>query len=399
MLTWQNDPNLFLVELSDLRQDTPPERIADSVEPLREIVAWSEEYLCKPHPELGREGPVCPFVLAAMRKGLFFLAVCRGRDFDQAAVQATIMSYRDWFLEVAPREGSDVAFKTILILFPDLEQDDIPRLIDATQENLKPGYVEKGLMIGEFHAGPPAKAGLWNPHFRPLRSPVPMLVIRNMVATDFPFLRDEKEMFQFYLDRFGDSVPAHIRDDVKAAADGFGIPFGRLEDMEVVHRRVREVLQREGVKVRVRRHADQPIPIRGPRDFAQALGYDLGRITKSLFVRCRCHGRYSVLVCPVHERVDLPRVAAHLGCSRLELASLPELEALLGFSPGGVSPIGIEDVRVLLDESLFAHPTILVAGGEVAVEIEINPCSLAKITRASALPMTVGEARAEASAG
>jgi Cys-tRNA(Pro) deacylase len=397
MLTWQQDPSLVLVELSDLRREPPPEPIAEVVEPLRRTVAWAEEYLCKPHPELGREGPVCPFVQAAMRKGLFLLAVCRGRDFDQPEVRERIMRYRDRFLALPPQEGSEAAFKTVLILFPDLTEEDVPRLIDATQQALKPIYVEKGLMIGEFHAGPPRKAGLWNPDFRPLRSPVPMLVIRHMVPTDFAFLRDEKELVEAYLDRYGDGVPAHLRGQVQEVAGRFGVPFGRLEEMEVVHPRVREVLARHNVSARVRRHADQTIPIQGPQDFARALGYDLGRITKSLFVRCTCHGQYAVIVCPVQRRVDMPRIAGYLGCRRLELATLAELEALLGFSPGGVSPIGIGDIPVLLDEQLLELPTVLVAAGEVAVELEIEPARLAEITRARVVAVRVGNnTRAEA---
>jgi Cys-tRNA(Pro) deacylase len=386
MLSWQEEPDLFLVELADLRLETPPERIAGCVDPLRQIVAWAEEYLCRPHPELGREGPVCPFVQVAMKKGLFYLTVCRGRDFDRSAIERTLVRYRDRFLAIAPHEGPNVAFKAILILFPDLRDKDVPALIEGTQESLKPLYVEKGLMIGEFHAGPPKKAGLWNPDFRPLRSPVPMLVIRNMVPTDFAFLRENGELVATYLAHFRDSVPAHLRDDVRQAAERFGIPFGRAEDLEVVHPRVRAVLDARRVPVRVHRHADQPIPIRGPRDFAQALGYDLRRITKSLFVR-RDDGGYVVIVCPVPQRVDLARMARHLGCRRLELAGLTELEAYLGFSPGGVSPIGIGDIPVLLGGELFDYPTVLVAAGEVAVEIEIEPARLAAITSATVLPM------------
>jgi len=386
MLSWQEDPDLFLVELPDLLLETPPERIAGSVDPLRRIVAWAEEYLCRPHPELGREGPVCTFVQVAMKKGLFFLTVCRDRELDRPAIERTLVRYRDRFLAIAPQEGPDVAFKTILILFPDLRQEDVPALIEGTQESLKPFYVEKGLMIGEFHAGPPKKAGLWNPDFRPLRSPVPMLVIRNMVPTDFAFLREDRELVATYLSRFRDSVPAHLRDDVRQAAERFGIPFGRPEDLEIVHPRVRAVLDARRVPVKVHRHADQPVPIHSPRDFAQALGYDLRRITKSLFVR-RDDGGYAVIVCPVPQRVDLAQMARHLGCRRLELAGLTELEAHLGFSPGGVSPIGIGDIPVLLGGELFEHRTVLVAAGEVAVEIEIEPARLAEITGAVVLAM------------
>ena len=399
MLSHQDAADLFVVELSDLRRDMPPERIAGSIEPLRQIVTWAEEYLCRPHPELGREGPVCPYVQLAMKKGLFFLTVCRGRDLDRDGIEGALMGYRDWFLEMEPRKGPDAAFKTILILFPDLLPDDVPGLIEETQERLKGSYVEKGLMLGEFHEGPPRKAGLWNTEFRPLRSPVPMLVIRNMVPTDFAFLRHDKRYVETYLARYRDGVPAHLREEVRRVAMGFGIPFGRREDLEVVHPRVRDAVERGRVPVKVHRHADQPVPIRSPRDFAQVLGYDVGRITKSLFVRCAGNGNYAVLVCPVHERVDLARAAGRLGSQRLALATLPELEAFLGFSPGGVSPIGIGDIPVLLDESLMDHPTVLVAAGEVAVEIEIDPRRLAQITGATVLSLTSGAgAGAEAEA-
>jgi Cys-tRNA(Pro) deacylase len=332
-----------------------------------------------------------------MKKGLFYLTVCRGADLERADVERTLMRYRDRFLALEPREGPEAAFKTILILFPDLRAEDVPELIEGTQESLKLFYVEKGLMIGEFHFGPPKKAGLWNPDFRPLQSPVPMLVIRNMVPTDFAFLRGERGLVQTYLSRFHHSVPAHLREEVRAVAEKFGIPFGRPEDLEVVHPRVRAVLAQRRVPVKVHRHADQAIPIHGPRDFAAALGYDLGRLTKALFVR-RTDGGYAVLVCPVQRRVDLARVARHLGSGRLELAGLTELEAYLGFSPGGVSPIGIGDIPVLLDEELFDYPTVLVAAGEVAVEIEIEPARLAEITGAAVLALTADNAGAEAPA-
>ena len=93
----------------------------------------------------------------------------------------------------------------------------LTKIIEAI--DLKREDVRKGLMIGEFHDGPPPKPGLWNPDFRPLRSPVPLLAIRHMVPTDFPFLRDDDTTVAAYLQRFGDRVPTHLREHVRAAAD------------------------------------------------------------------------------------------------------------------------------------------------------------------------------------
>lgn len=372
------DPGCRLVELADLGPEPLPEPWQTYREPLEQVVSWAREYLTHSHPELGRPGPVCPYVQASMEKRLFLLTVCPGREIDGDGVVQTIMKYRDWFQEIEPRSGPDAMLKTILILFPEIPRSEVPALIDATQERLKAEFVRKGLMIGEFHPLPPQKGGLWNPDFRPLQAPVPMLVIRHMVPTDFAFLESDRDFVAAYLDVYGDQVPAHIKDQVQETAQGFGLELRE----PVLHPRVRAALQRAGVEFRIRRHADQPIPIEGPADFARALGYSLDRITKSLFLRCHCHGKYLVVVCPVDKKLALPGVARMVGCKRLELASREELAIVLGYPAHGVSPIAAGAVQVLMDEDLLRHETVLTAAGEVEVEIEIAPADLRKVSRA-----------------
>jgi prolyl-tRNA editing enzyme YbaK/EbsC (Cys-tRNA(Pro) deacylase) len=388
MRTHVTDSSLFLVEIPDLERDPPPERIMGDLEPLRRAVRWAEEYLCRSHPGLGREGPVCPFAQASMRKAFFFLAVCRGTEHAEDSVRTTLMKYRDWFLEIEPRSGGDAAFKTILVLFPDLPQESVPLLIDATQEALKGEYVAKGLMIGEFHAGPPQKAGLWNRDFRPLGSPVPMLVIRHMVPTDFGFLRHDKNLVSTYLERFENQIPAHVREEVVRVARGFGISMPDPADMAVVHPRVREVLRRHRVPFVVHRHRDLlPRVPDGPQDVARALGYPLERITRSVLLRCSCHDRYSVVVCPVNHPLDLAQIAQHLGCHDVEPGSDREIDAILGFSPEGISPIAVAGMPVIVDQALFGYPTVLVGGGELRVEIEIDPARLREIADAQTISL------------
>jgi len=359
-------------------------------EPLRQIARWAEDYLCQPHPELGREGPVCPYARSSIRKQLFFLTVRPGADLEREDVEAHITTFRDRFLEMEPRQGHDAIYKTILCLFPDVSLEKTARLIDATQEKLRPEYVRHGLMVGEFHARPPEKAGLWNEAFRPLNSPVPMLVIRHMVPTDIAFLKDEKELVAAYLERFGADIPAHLRSQVREAADRWGLPLEEDQVSPHVHPRVSQALAGHSDVVTVHRHADLPAAIRSPRDFAAALGLELERVTKSLFFRCQGdEGRYGVVVLSVNRRLDMPRLAEALGCKRVELATREELTVQLGFSPGGVSPIGVGEVPVILDRDLMELPTVTVAAGEVAVEVEIAPELLRQITGAEVLPVSV----------
>ncbi|MEO3861966.1 DUF6875 domain-containing protein [Acrocarpospora sp. B8E8] len=179
---------------------------------LRAAAGWAREYLCNPHPDLGRRGPVCPYAQSSIDRNRFHLALRPGVPGTVDEVVSAVEPYREWFTELAPRDEPDSLHTTILILFPDAYG--ILTVIDAAQKRLKDLYVPDGLMIGEFHDGPPDKPGLWNPDLRPLASPVPMLVIRHMVATDLPFLADEPEHVQAYRAIFGDHVPAHLRDVV-----------------------------------------------------------------------------------------------------------------------------------------------------------------------------------------
>jgi hypothetical protein len=217
------DPKLYLVEPADLRADPLPELVRQDYELLAEAMGWAVSYLTNPHPELGRSGAVCPFTRPALRKNTFFLTVYHGSDLRREDVVEVVRAYRDWFLELEPTEGKDVSYKTINILFPDISTEAAIELIEDTQTALKPEYVPYGIMIGEFHPGPPRKAGLWNPEFRPLKSPMPLMSIRFMVPTDFAFLRDTPDLMTAYLERFADRVPGPMRADVEATAREFGL--------------------------------------------------------------------------------------------------------------------------------------------------------------------------------
>ncbi|HEX8244311.1 MAG TPA: hypothetical protein VF541_12460 [Longimicrobium sp.] len=223
MRTYEKDPRCWLAELSDLERDPMPDRVRENLETLRATVEWAKSYLAQPHPELGRSGPVCPFVRPAMARGTMFLTVWPGAQLDADEVESVVRSFRDWFLELEPAEGRDAQYKSINILFPDIPASEVGRLIDGTQERLKPVYVRDGIMIGEFHPGPPQKAGLWNKDFRPLKSPIPLLSIRHMVATDFAFLRDRREFMEAYLSAFADKVPSALSDHVYDTALRFGL--------------------------------------------------------------------------------------------------------------------------------------------------------------------------------
>ncbi|MCA9709220.1 MAG: hypothetical protein KDK70_25475 [Myxococcales bacterium] len=186
---------------------------------LGEVARWTADFLCQPHPDLGRSGDVCPYTEVSMREDLLMAAVCHVFDADPRPAMASVMleALREYEAR-APRLGNKVGLKATLVLFPSLED----LWIEAVQEELSGEFAARGLMLGEFHAESEAP-GLHNPHFRPLRSPIPLLGIRAMMLTDLPFLMHSDDGLSHYLRRFGDAalkaITAHLKSPSLHATD------------------------------------------------------------------------------------------------------------------------------------------------------------------------------------
>ena len=159
----------------------PPEH------PLSVTLRWVRTFLAEPDPMLGRKGAVCPFVPRSLQLGILWFATPPLASPTAEGVAAVARDYVGAFLALEPSDGDTAAYKSILLVFPGVSQEDAPELVDGAQAVLKPAFVDAGLMIGQFHAGNP-EPGLHNPSSLPLRSPVPLLAIRWMVPTDLPFL-------------------------------------------------------------------------------------------------------------------------------------------------------------------------------------------------------------------
>ena len=98
---------------------------------------------------------------------------------------------------------------------------------------------------------------------------------------------------------------------------------------------------------RIWQHAALGKPIRSAADFAHAIGVELERIAKTIVVGRR------------------------------------------GVSPKGVSPLGLGQIPLIVDESLFSHGTMLVGGGAIGVDIELDPRDLARVTHAKAASIAI----------
>jgi hypothetical protein len=134
--------NLQLWSVRDVRSGDVP---ASAQPALSTIVDWSAEYLIPEHPDLGRDGPVCPFTKTSMEQGLFLLGHLRANAAKHDITQ-TIVAFREWYLQMATTINDRLRkFLTFVLVMQDVDPADATE-IDDLHRSLKDSFVEQGLM-------------------------------------------------------------------------------------------------------------------------------------------------------------------------------------------------------------------------------------------------------------
>ncbi|WP_067686368.1 DUF6875 domain-containing protein [Nocardia jejuensis] len=172
------------------------------------LLRWITEHLSSPHPELGRPGPVCPFIRHSAARQLVWAGSAAGGDeLSAARMDHIVDDALDIYRALRSENPSGAERFTLVTIFPELTRYD---LIDAVHRNRKSQAVSEGSMLGQFYPGC-AVPGLWNREFHPLDSPVPMLVLRPMMSTDFPFLVARREWLYAYFTHIAPDLPRALR--------------------------------------------------------------------------------------------------------------------------------------------------------------------------------------------
>jgi hypothetical protein len=169
----------------------------------QDVRDWMARQMAAPDPRLGRPGPVCPHLPAALAKDL---VLCCGRPWDPeesdpaAAVGALVVDAIEVFTSTVWPEAHPHLRAVVAVLTG--MPGDLWSLLDSVHADLKPPAVARGLMLGQFH---PASNGgaVHNADFLVLRSPYPLIVVRSMAPHDVLFLHHRPDLFRPYAQRFG----------------------------------------------------------------------------------------------------------------------------------------------------------------------------------------------------
>jgi hypothetical protein len=206
--------NLFLLE--DLEDVGKTSELAESdLDALRTVADWIKTFVVRPHKDLGRAGPVCPFVPEALERKILWLAPEQIADLEVPAVVELINGYQRLFLDAQPTDGDDANYKVIVVVFTDLSADRAQGVFDEVLQHLAvPSYVEDGIVFGAFYEGHEGTA-IYNSSFRPFRSPVPFLFVRHGVISDWKFFLDNDDQLNRWAHRYGESAVHALAEELR----------------------------------------------------------------------------------------------------------------------------------------------------------------------------------------
>jgi hypothetical protein len=170
----------------------------DSV--LDSVDSWLSEYISKNHPEIGRVGPICPFVTPARKNKTLEVRIrLVGHSPSLELVEEIARSsLREYAL--TSWQGRNPMLRAMVVVIPDLRSEDTD-LLDQAHSRVKDDFVTEGLMIGQFHENCDVTAAR-NPRFAVSKAPVPVFAIRAIALHDIFFLSDRRHWFEQYRERF-----------------------------------------------------------------------------------------------------------------------------------------------------------------------------------------------------
>jgi uncharacterized protein DUF6875 len=206
--------NLFLPEdLEDVGRTS--ELAKRDLAALHAVADWINTFVARPNKDLGRAGPVCPFVPGALERKTLWLAPEQIADRGVQDVVQLVTGYKGRFLDAQPTGGDDLDYKVIVVVFADLSADRAKGVFDEVLQQLAvPSYVEDGIVFGPFYEGNEGTA-IYNASFRPFQPPVPFLFVRHGVISDWKFFLDNDDWLSLWARRFGESAVHALAEELR----------------------------------------------------------------------------------------------------------------------------------------------------------------------------------------
>jgi hypothetical protein len=182
---------------------------------------WLTGYVGAAHPDLGRDGYICPFVQPSLQARSLIAVGRRWRPGDDVHSATKIIADSVELFETIPWNARQSNLHALVVVITDMPRTDW-WLVDEAHRLAKDSVVDRDLMVGQFHPECDAPA-VYNEGFPVNRSPWPLYAIRQMAFHDILFLHDNPVWFDRYRRRYGHryrpgaKIDSHFRDLYRSA--------------------------------------------------------------------------------------------------------------------------------------------------------------------------------------
>ena len=149
------------------------------------------------------------------------------------------------------------------------------------------------------------------------------------------------------------------------------------------------MLDREKIPYNVHTYDNSDGRIDGP-SVAAKIDQDPKRVWKTLVTK-GSSGGYFVFVLPVELDLDLKKAAKAVGEKSVSMIRVDEINKVTGYIRGGCSPVGMKKLYpTVFDRRVEGLPTVVVSGGRIGTQIEVEPDALLKAVKAVTADITAG---------
>lgn len=192
-----------------------------------EVFAWIRQYLGQPHPELGRDGPVCPFAQPAIEADQLSVIISEDDGASRTRLRGALFQLAASF-SARLRERAPSMYASLVVVFPRLGADRF-HFLDELHDELKTSLMSSDIMVTSFHPQSERPA-IWNPEFHVLRAPFAGFAFRRMDVRDIVFVGHNRKAFAHYRSRFGPRFSKGEISDEHGYATAFAQAVARFED-------------------------------------------------------------------------------------------------------------------------------------------------------------------------
>jgi hypothetical protein len=165
---------------------------------LEMVDSWLREVVACRNAALGRA--ICPFVAPALRRGTIHYAAVTGCRSPEDTVYVMDELVEQYFA-LEPGSGPDTRLKTLIAAFVDVDSNAAEDIVISAHGRIKATCTDRGLMVGEF-APNYQLPSTRDPALNVGEAPLPLLVLRRMLPSDWRFLQAEAEWMAAWACRF-----------------------------------------------------------------------------------------------------------------------------------------------------------------------------------------------------